>query len=94
VAERALGREPANPLVIDTLGWISFHAGQDDRALQLLRDARLREPAHGEIRFHLGSVLAKVGRRAEARDELNAALANPQTLQSTRQAEALLRTLQ
>jgi cellulose synthase operon protein C len=93
VAERALAREPANPLVIDTVGWISFHAGQDDRALQLLRDARLREPAHGEIRFHLASVLARVGRRTEARDELNAALANPQTLQSVREAEALLRTL-
>jgi putative PEP-CTERM system TPR-repeat lipoprotein len=93
VAERALAREPGNPLVIDTIGWISFQAGNDDRALQLLRDARLREPAHGEIRYHLAAVLAKVGRRAEARDELQAALSQPGSLLSRREAEALLQTL-
>ncbi|MBQ1767210.1 MAG: PEP-CTERM system TPR-repeat protein PrsT, partial [Aquincola sp.] len=94
VAERALALRPADADVIDTAGWAAFQAGQADRALQLLRDARLRAPDNPDIRFHLASVLAKTGRRDEARDEMDAVLRGDRRFDSAAQAQALRRTLQ
>lgn len=73
-AERAYALRPNDPAVIDTLGWLLFQQGQLDRALALLRDARLRNSADPEIRYHLAAALAKTGRKAEAREEIAQAL--------------------
>lgn len=93
VAERALAASPGNPKVIDTLGWTLFQVGQNDRALQLLRDARLRSPGEPVIRYHLAAVLAKSGRTGEAREELQAALARAPRFEGFEQAQALLKSL-
>jgi putative PEP-CTERM system TPR-repeat lipoprotein len=77
VAERAVALAAGNAFALDTLGWALFQSGNAaarDRALQLLRDARLREPGSAEIRYHLAVVLHASGRTAEARTELDAAL--------------------
>jgi putative PEP-CTERM system TPR-repeat lipoprotein len=76
-AERALALAPERPHVIGTAGWAAFRAGQPDRALRLLREARLRDPDNAQTRYFLGTVLARGGRRAEARSELQAALSSP-----------------
>jgi Flp pilus assembly protein TadD len=73
-AERAYALRPNDPAVIDTLGWLLFRQGQADRGLALLRDARLRDSADPEIRYHLAAALAKTGRTAEAREEVAQAL--------------------
>ncbi len=75
-AERAVKLAPNNPMVLDAAGWLLVQRGQVDAGLRHLRDARLREPANGAIRFHLATALAKAGKRIEARDELGAALAS------------------
>lgn len=93
LAERAVKASPGNPLTIDTLAWLLYQQGQNDRALGLLRDARLRDPEHAEIRYHLAAVLAKLGRNAEARQELRAALDRPTRLESVKEAQALAKTL-
>jgi len=93
VAERALALKPELPYVIGTAGWASFRAGQPDRALQLLRDARLRDPANPDTRYFLGAVLADRGRAAEARDELQGALKGTRVTTYAKDAEALLKTL-
>lgn len=93
VAEKALALRPGAAHIIGTTGWAAFQAGQNDRALQLLRDARLRDPANAETRFHLASVLAGTGRKAEAKLELEAALKGGTSFASAREAEQLLRTL-
>jgi len=92
-AEAALASAPGNPLLIDTLGWALFQNGQPDRALQLLRDARLRLPGNPEIRYHLAVVLAKTGRNTEAKDELDAAIKSGIRFESQADAQALLSTL-
>lgn len=93
IAEQALSKNPANANAIDTLGWILFQNGQTDRALTLLRDARLRVPGNPEIRYHLAAVLAQTGRKNEARDELEAALKAGHSSELEAEAQALLKTL-
>jgi putative PEP-CTERM system TPR-repeat lipoprotein len=93
VAEQALAAAPSAPHVLGTAGWASFQAGQNDRALQLLRESRLRDPANADTRFFLASVLAALGRHGEARTELTAALADGQALSYRTEAQQLLTKL-
>ena len=92
IAERALAQDPRNPGVIDTAGWAYHQAGNKERALQLLRDARLRDPTNPDIRYHLAAVLAQAGRQGEAREELQAALKS-KNFASADDARALMATL-
>ena len=94
IAEQALALEPDNVASVDTLGWIALNAGHTDRALQLLRDARLRSPDNAEIRYHLAMALIKSGRKAEAREELRAALGMATGFDGRADAEAQLKALQ
>lgn len=93
IAEQALAKAPGSAQVIDTAGWANFQAGKRDRALQLLRDARLRAPDSAEIRYHLAAVLAATGRKTEARDELLTALRTSASFDGRAEAGALLETL-
>ncbi len=93
VAEQAVAKNPGNAYAIDTYGWILFHEGRNDEAVQLLRDARLRAPDDARIRYHLAAVLAKTGRIAEARDELEMALKGSQSFDGFEEATALLKSL-
>lgn len=93
MAERALKADPRNPLLMDTAGWAHHRVGQPERALQLLREARLRAPDVADIHYHLGAVLAQAGRNGEAREELQAALKASVKYASMDEAQKLLATL-
>lgn len=96
MAEQALAKDPANASAIDTLGWALFQLGgstQSDRALQLLRDARLREPGNPSIRYHLGALLAQLGRKNEAREEVEAAVKAGRGFENFVDADNLVKTL-
>ncbi len=93
LTERAMALKPGAAHIIGTAGWAAFKAGQPDRSLQLLRDARLRDPSNVHTRYFLGSVLAETGRSAEARVELNAALAGGNDQTFSRDARATLSKL-
>ncbi len=93
IAEKAVAQDGNNANAIDTLGWALFQSGQMDRALQLLRDARLREPGNPVVRYHLAAVLAQLGRKIEARDEAEAALKAGRGFEEQAAAESLLKTL-
>lgn len=77
MAQKAHRLVPENPVISDTLGWILVRQGKTEIGLGFLREARLRSPDNGEFRFHLAYALAEAGRKAEARDELAAALTGP-----------------
>ncbi len=97
MAEKAVEKAPADANAIDTLGWLLYQAGNAEqlpRALQLLRDARLRDPANPVIRYHLATVLAKSGRKSEARSELDVALKAGKSFEYAADVEKLLVTLQ
>ena len=89
MAEAAIARDPGNAGYIDTLGWILLQSGQTERALPMLRDARLRDPINGEIRYHLAEALYQSNRLSEAREELQAALATKENFEGRGAAEAL-----
>ncbi|TDP59053.1 XrtA/PEP-CTERM system TPR-repeat protein PrsT [Roseateles toxinivorans] len=93
VAEQALAKAPNNANVIDTAGWAAHLAGQNERALQLLRDARLRDPSNPDIRYHLAAALAQAGRKGEAREELNSALKTHPGFEHAAEANHLLQAL-
>ncbi len=93
VAERALALRPDAAHIIGTVGWAAFNAGQTDRALQLLRDARLRNPTNPDTRYFLAAVLAKAGRVVEARIELQAALGDGRPFAHMGEARQLLAQL-
>ena len=93
VAEQAVAKSPGNAYAIDTLGWILFERGETDRALQLLRDARLRMPQNPEIRYHLAAILYKAGRKSEAREELAEALKSRLSFDGIEEARQLEREL-
>jgi len=75
-AEKAMKRQPDNPALAANYGWMLVQKGDLDNGVRILREARLRAPGDGAIRWSLASALAKAGRKAEARDELKAALAS------------------
>lgn len=93
IAEQALAISPNDANVIDTAGWVMLNNGQPQRALQLLRDARLRDPNNPEIRYHLAAALVKAGRTNEAREELTSVLRNEVPFSSMAEAKELMRTL-
>jgi predicted Zn-dependent protease len=74
LAQRAFKGNPNDALIIDTLGTILVRQGQVERGIEVLRNARLRNPGNPEIRYHLAAALAKQGKRAEASEELAQAL--------------------
>lgn len=63
---KALEMDPDNPAILDSAGWLHYHRGQHEKALEYLGKAyeRLQDP---EIAAHLGRVLWAVDRREEAR---------------------------
>lgn len=92
-AERAWRKAPNEPVVLDTYGWLLVKAAQIDQGLKILREARLRDPASAEIRYHLAVALSKSGRLAEARSELNDALAGNKDFTGRADAVALQKSL-
>ncbi|MCU0804994.1 MAG: PEP-CTERM system TPR-repeat protein PrsT [Burkholderiales bacterium] len=93
VAESAYKLAPNSPAVQDTLGWLLVEQGQLDKGLRHLRDARLRDPANPEIRYHLAVALAKAGRKEEARRELEPALADDAQFDGKAEARTLAKAL-
>lgn len=75
MAEKAARLAPAVARHGARYGWMLVLAGQLDAGVRVLRDARLRDPADGRIRWQLAEALQRAGRLDEARDELRAALA-------------------
>lgn len=93
VAEKALALKPGTPYIIGTVGWAAFQAGQGERALELLREARLRDPGNPATRYFLAATLAGAGRNGEARTELQAALGTGVAFDYAKEAGLLMNTL-
>lgn len=85
---------PENPAINDTLGWILVQAGEPAEGLRYLRNASLREAANKGIRFHIASALVALGRRDEARQELQGLVESGEPFADQARARTLLERLQ
>jgi len=86
--EAAYALAPNNPMVADAYGWALFRGGDAAGAAELLQKAVALAPGHAGLRWHLAQVYSELGRRAEARQQAQAALADPRF--SEREAAAAL----
>lgn len=64
--ERALSQEPNNPAILDSMGWVLFRQGDNEGALEYLRQAYDIFP-DPEIAAHYGEVLWNTDQQAQAR---------------------------
>ena len=65
--EEAISKDPRNPAIIDSLGWVYFKLGKNRQAEALLKEAYKQYP-DPEVAAHLIELLWSVGREVEARD--------------------------
>jgi cellulose synthase operon protein C len=93
IAEQAVAKSPASAIASDTLGWALLQNGQPDRGLKVLKEAKLRDPASLEIRYHLAVAFLQTGFKQEAREELDLALKTGQAFDGSAEAAALRKTL-
>jgi predicted Zn-dependent protease len=68
-------RASGNAATLDTLGWVQFKKGDTDAAIASFQSALALEPNASSIRYRLGLALAKKGEAAQARSEIENALA-------------------
>jgi putative PEP-CTERM system TPR-repeat lipoprotein len=76
-AEKAYRLAPSNPDYADVYGWLLALQGRPEAAVPVLREARLRDPGNGNLRYHLAFALQAAGRKVEAKEELGAVLGGP-----------------
>ena len=76
MAERAMKLAPQNAALAASYGSMLVNKGDLENGVRVLREARLRDPGNGGVRWTLSAALAKAGKKAEAKDELRAALAS------------------
>jgi tetratricopeptide (TPR) repeat protein len=67
LVEQANKLSPGNPAITDSLGWIHYRLGDNDKALELLQEAYAKFPDH-EVAAHLGEVLWQLERKEEAQE--------------------------
>ncbi len=70
-AEQALAIQPDNAVVLDTLGMIEVEQGQTDKGVAHLVRAVSLAPDVPQLRLNLAKTYAKLGRKDDARKELN-----------------------
>ena len=83
-------RNPRDPGVIDTMGWILFKQGKQEQALALLQMAAGGAPKNPVHRYHYGVALLKGGDIVAGRRELAEALKLSGTFDGAVRAKALL----
>jgi Flp pilus assembly protein TadD len=66
LVQKALDLEPENPSFLDSLGWAYYRQGKMEDAEKYLVPAADKMPKNSVIQDHLGDVLAKRGRWADA----------------------------
>jgi putative PEP-CTERM system TPR-repeat lipoprotein len=91
-AEKAFALAPANPAVMDTLGWLLVERGDTARGLGLLRGAAAKDKA-ADIHYHLAQGLVRSGDKAGAKKVLEQLLAGDVSFPQVEGARTLLKQL-
>lgn len=92
-AERAVKLAPNNAAFLDTYGMLLVNKGEAERGLPFLERARKLAPAHSELRLNYAKALIKLGRKDEARKELEALQGSKENFRGKDQVAGLLKGL-
>lgn len=65
--KKALSMRPDDPFILDSMGWVLYRMGQNDKAIEYLEKA-LSQREDAEIAAHLGEVLWTIGEKERARE--------------------------
>ena len=74
LAEKAYSLAKGAPNIADTLGWIYYLAGQNDKAVKLLEEAARSAPQNAEMHLHFAIVSEATGNKLAAQVSLRRAL--------------------
>jgi spermidine synthase len=91
LAERAVGLDPGNGMILDTYGWGLHRQGKHQAALTVLRKAAAALPGNPIVLYHLGAVCLANGDRQLAREYLQTALRTSGDFPGAEAARQLLR---
>ncbi|AEF99507.1 PEP-CTERM system TPR-repeat lipoprotein [Methylomonas methanica MC09] len=89
-AEKAQKIAPEQASSNDTLGWILVNTGKAEQGLHYLRSAHSRMSQNPEIRYHIAVALDKLGRKEEAKQELEQIVNSNSSFNGMEQARILL----
>jgi len=92
-AEKALKIDTFNASFYDTKGWILCLKNEYQLGLSFLRRSFAINSSNPSNRYHIAFTLNKLGRKAEAKVELDAALFSNESFTEEEQAKALRKTL-
>jgi tetratricopeptide (TPR) repeat protein len=93
LSAKALQREPQDAETMDTRGWVLYRLGKADVAAAVLERATRLAPGDGTIHYHLGVVLADLGRKELAIQELRRALSSTTVSGARQDAQKRLASL-
>ncbi|MBN1567552.1 MAG: TIGR03790 family protein [Acidobacteria bacterium] len=89
LAEKAYGLAKGNPTVSDTLGWIYYLAGQNEKAAKLLEDAVRSAPGNPEMHLHFAVLSEAMGNKLASEVALQRALEIDPKLESRPEVKQL-----
>ena len=92
-ARRAHALRPLDPAVFDTYAMILIERGEAEGGLKLLRRAQGQRAGDARLHYHVAVALSRLGRPAEARAEVEAALRSDGSFAEASEARRLLRGL-
>jgi tetratricopeptide (TPR) repeat protein len=89
-ARKAQRLQPERLSIADTVGWVYYKMGNIEQALAVFSDLLARAPEDPVLNYHAGIVLFKAGRKEEAQEKLQAALAENKPFFGRDEAEKTL----
>ena len=93
LAKQAEQQRPEDPVVLDTLGWVHYKRGDMETARTMLTSAVEKAPDNGALNYHLGQLLYESNQLVEAREKLEAAMADDKDFAGKDAAKKLLEKL-
>lgn len=90
LASRAWQISPDAPNIADTLGWLSYHGGDNNRATVMLGYAVRKRPREPEIRYHFAAALFARGLHEQALEQITIALSQGEDFEGADDAKKLL----
>ena len=92
-AQAARKKQPENPGIADTLGWIYYKLGNHVLARDQLQFAVSKEPGNGVFQYHLGMIYKANKQLPDAERALRRVVSIPQEFKEKQLAQAALKEI-